>query len=179
MKGARGMEEKKAYLVLAVVLTIGLLAALAVVLVNSNNAATALTAAIVGRSNWMPTQTFSFSATGLNSSGGETLDVSGGGTFVFMSDVFWNVWLKGRGSLTLSDEKVHWKTAQTGLFNPLEGTLTFTVKTTGGASSITGPVEVEATQNPNDPTAGRIKVTIGTDVFEGSGIVVTSWPFFT
>lgn len=168
-------NEKRTYLAAIIVLTIGLLAALISVTTNLNNTTAMLTAAVLNnKSDWAVTHTFSFSATGLTS-GEKTIDISGGGKFVAMTDIHYNMWLKGNGNLVSANDekKVHWKTAQTGLYNQLEGSLEFMASTTGNISWITSPVKVEVTQG-SDSTTGNVKVTIGTEVFEGSGIVVIS-----
>ena len=171
-------NEKRVYLAAVIIITIGLLAALTTVAINLNNSTAMLSAAVLNtRSDWAVTHTFSFSATGLTS-GGKTIDISGGGKFVAMADAYYNVWLKGRGTLvSVNDGKrVAWKAPQTGLYNQLEGNLTFTASATGQISWITGPVEIDLTQgnDPNDPSTGKVKVTIGTEVFEGPAIVVIS-----
>ncbi len=178
MKENAGWNERRVYLVSVIVLTIGLLAALTMGAINLNNTTAILTAAVLNaRSDWAVTHTFSFSASGLTS-GEKTIDISGGGKFVTMTDIHYNVWLKGRGSLVSVNEgkKANWKAAKTGLYNQLDGTLEFATSTTGSVSWITTPVEVELSQgsDPDDPTAGNVKVTIGAEVFEGPGIVAIS-----
>ncbi len=171
-------DERKVHLAAVIVLTLALLVVLTITTINLNNTTTLLTTAILNnKSDWTAIRTFSFSATDLTS-GGKTIDISGGGKFVTMTDIYYNVWLKGNGNLSSvkDGKKVHWKTAKTGLYNQLEGTLEFTANPTGNISWITKPIEVMLTQSSNpEDTTGSIRITIGTEVFEGPAVIVISW----